>query len=73
MNWTVELATYLENAPWPATKIELIDFANNSGCPNSVIENLQQLEDSDELFEGIEEIWKDYPTKSDFFFPEDEY
>jgi hypothetical protein len=38
-----------------------------------VIENLQALDDEDELYEGIEDIWDDYPTKNDFFFPEDEY
>ena len=25
MYWTLELASYLEDAPWPATKEELID------------------------------------------------
>ena len=25
------------------------------------------------LYETIEEIWPDYPTKEDFFFNEDEY
>lgn len=28
MFWTLELASYLEDAPWPATKDELIDCAN---------------------------------------------
>ncbi|MBQ1487086.1 MAG: DUF2795 domain-containing protein, partial [Muribaculaceae bacterium] len=27
MYWTLELATKLEDAPWPATKAELIDYA----------------------------------------------
>ena len=27
MYWTLELARYLEDAPWPAAKDELIDFA----------------------------------------------
>ena len=27
MYWTLELASKLEDAPWPATKDELIDFA----------------------------------------------
>ena len=29
MYWTLELATKLEDAPWPATKEELIDYADN--------------------------------------------
>jgi hypothetical protein len=73
MYWTLELASYLEEAPWPATRDELIDFAIRSGSPLEVIENLQQLDDETEMFEGIEDIWPDYPRKDDFFFNEDEY
>ena len=28
MYWTLELASHLEDAPWPASKDELIDFAD---------------------------------------------
>ena len=42
MYWTLELASYLEDAPWPATKDELIDYAIRSGAPIEVIENLQE-------------------------------
>jgi hypothetical protein len=73
MYWTLELASYLEDAPWPATRDELIDFAIRSGSPLEVIENLQMLDDEAEMFEGIEDIWPDYPRKDDFFFNEDEY
>jgi hypothetical protein len=38
-----------------------------------VVENLQEIEDDSEVFESIEDIWPDYPTKDDFFFNEDEY
>ena len=31
MYWTLELASKLEDAPWPATKDELIDYAMRSG------------------------------------------
>ena len=41
MYWTLELASKLEDAPWPATKDELIDYAQRSGAPLEVIENLQ--------------------------------
>ncbi len=27
----------------------------------------------EEVFESIDDIWPDYPTKEDFFFNEDEY
>ena len=75
MYWTLELASKLEDAPWPATKEELIDFAIRSGAPIEVAENLQQLveEEEGQIWENIEEIWPDYPTKEDFFFNEDEY
>ena len=29
MYWTLELASKLEDAPWPATKDELIDYARD--------------------------------------------
>ena len=38
MYWTLELASSLDDAPWPATKEELIDYANRSGAPEEVIE-----------------------------------
>ena len=56
MFWTLELASHLEDAPWPATKDELIDFSIRSGAPIEVVENLQELED-----EGGE-IMKDWTT-----------
>lgn len=73
MIWTVELAAYLDDAPWPATKEELIDYAERIGAPLEVIYNLRELEDSEEPYEAIEDIWPDYPTNEDFFFNEDEY
>lgn len=73
MYWTLELASKLEDAPWPATKEELIDYAQRSGAPMEVIENLQEIEDEGDTYESIEDIWPDYPTKEDFFFDEDEY
>ena len=51
MYWTLELASKLEDAPWPATKDELIDYAMRSGAPLEVIENLQEMED-----EGVKHI-----------------
>jgi len=72
MIWTIELASYLDDAPWPASKDELIDYGERIGAPLEVIENLKELEDSDEPYESIEEIWPDYPTDEDFFYNEDE-
>jgi hypothetical protein len=50
MYWTLELASYLEDAPWPASKDELIDFAIRTGSPLEVVENLQELEDDGQPF-----------------------
>jgi len=67
------LATKLEDAPWPATKDELIDYAQRSGAPMELIENLMEIDDDGEIYEGIEDIWPDYPSNDDFFFNEEEY
>ena len=71
--WTLELAYHLDDAPWPATKEELIDYAIRSCAPLEVVENLSELEDDDEIYETIEDIWPDYPSKEDFLWNEEEY
>ena len=73
MYWTLELASKLEDAPWPATRAELLDWALRTGAQEEIIENLQEIEDEGEIYERIEDLWPDYPTKDDFFFHEDEY
>lgn len=73
MYWTLELASKLEDAPWPATKDELIDYATRSGAPLEVIENLEEIEDEGEVYETIEDLWPDYPSKEDFLWDEEEY
>ena len=72
MYWTLELASKLEDAPC-GHKTELIDYATRSGAPLEVIENLNEIEDEGEIYESIEDIWPDYPSKDDFFFNEEEY
>ena len=57
MYWTLELASYLSDAPWPATKDELIDYSIRTGAPLEVVENLQAIEDEGDLYESIQEIW----------------
>jgi hypothetical protein len=73
MYWTLELASYLSDAPWPATKDELIDFSIRTGAPLEVVENLQAMEDEEDIYESIEEIWPDFPTEEDYLWNEDEY
>ena len=50
MYWTLELAYHLDDAPWPATKEELIDYAIRSCAPLEVVENLSELDDDDEIY-----------------------
>ena len=73
MYWTLELASKMEDAPWPATKDELLEWAIRVGLQQEVIENLTEIEDEGEIYECIEDIWPDYPSNDDFFFDEEEY
>lgn len=74
MYWTLELASYLSDAPWPANKDELIDYSIRTGAPLEVVENLQAIEDEDgEIYESIQEIWPDFPTDDDYLWNEEEY
>lgn len=67
MYWTLELASKLEDAPWPATKDELIDYAQRSGAPLEVIENLQEMEDEGEIYESIEISGRIIPVRKTSF------
>ena len=74
MYWTLELASYLSDAPWPASKDELIDYAIRTGAPLEVVENLQAMEEEEEeIEESIQEIWPDFPTEEDYLWNEEEY
>ncbi|MCS6966757.1 MAG: DUF2795 domain-containing protein [Candidatus Kapabacteria bacterium] len=73
MFWTPELAAWIEDAPWPATKEELLDYAERSGAPWQVIENLRELPDDDTVYESIEDIWPEWEDyQSPDYFDEDE-
>jgi hypothetical protein len=67
MYWTLELASKLEDAPWPATKEELIDYATRSGAPLEVLENLQEIEDEGDVYESIEDICGKNKKASEIF------
>jgi len=72
MFWTPELAQALEDAPWPATKEELLDYANRTGVPMQVLDNLMELEDNEEQYEGIEDLWPEYENEADSLFYSDD-
>ena len=69
MYWTLELASKLEDAPWPATREELIDYATRSGAPMEIIENLREMEDEGEVYDSIEDLWPDLPYQRRLFLP----
>ena len=71
MYWTLELAAHLGDAPWPATRNELIDYAERTGAPPVVLENLEELEDDGEPYEDMEEIWPDYTSMQDFYYDDE--
>ncbi len=71
MIWTPELISFLEDAPFPATKEELLDYAERIGAPLQVIENLQELDD-ELIYESLEDIWPEYADQDLFLFGEDE-
>ena len=52
----------------PEMPYELEGFRGSVLFPGSMI-----LEDDGEVYDSIEDIWPDYPTKDDFFFNEEEY
>ncbi|MEI6090546.1 MAG: DUF2795 domain-containing protein [bacterium] len=74
MFWTPEFAATLEDAPWPATKDELLDYANRSGCPQEVLDNLMELEDTEEFIQGMEELWSEYEDtlNEEYFYDDNE-
>ena len=37
------------------------------------LSDLEEIEDEGDIYESIEEIWPDYPSKEDFLWDEDEY
>ena len=65
--------TPLESIEPPAAKHSTEDLVEGRAELRAVIENLQEMEDEGEIYEGIEDIWQDYPRKDDFLFNEDEY
>gem|GEM_PF-199939 len=75
MIWTVELAAVLDDAPFPSTREELLEWAERNGGPSQLISNLEELEDFEDgeeiIYENIEDIWPDYIEKEDFFHGDD--
>ena len=73
MYWTFELADYLNEAPWPATKKELLDFCMRTCAPIELLENIQELpDDKDILYYAIEDLWVDKPQESEYYYNDED-
>ncbi|CAO3607020.1 unnamed protein product [Cunninghamella echinulata] len=70
MYWTLKLTSQLEDAPWSAIREELIYYAKRVGLPSAITQTLDDLEDDEKVYESIEDLWPEYPTKGDFLFDE---
>ena len=73
MYWTLELASKLKKHLGPRPKRSRASSPLGGGGGGEVLENLQEIEDEGDIYESIEDIWPDYPSKDDFFFNEEEY
>lgn len=60
MYLTFDLARYLNDAPWPATKNELIDYAERSGAPQELLDSLNEIEETGEDYYDISDLWDGY-------------
>lgn len=67
MIWTYDLICSLADAPFPCTKDELMDYAERSGAPLVVLENIQEMEDDGEEYYNLKDIW-DYMPCTDYEF-----
>lgn len=73
MIWSYDLICSIANAPFPCTKDELMDYAERSGAPLVVLENIQELNDDGELYDDLLELWPDMPfTDYEFGYHRDE-
>lgn len=60
MYLTFDLARYFNDAPWPATKNELIDYAERSGAPQELLDSLNEIEETGEEYYDISDLWDGY-------------
>lgn len=74
MHWTFEARKYLEEAKWPTTKNELIDYLLNcTEAPEELILALKEIDtDDEEEFSNIDELWPDLPKITDYYFEEND-
>lgn len=73
MYWTFQLASMLEDAPWPCSLDELKEYADRSGLDPRVSENLKEMADEGELYESILDVWPEYDEWIDINNEIDDY
>ena len=73
MNWYPSLAMQFGDAPLPATKEELLDYAERSCLSPLIIENLEELEDDDRLYYEMVDLGYDVIVWDRCFPSDDEY
>lgn len=74
MYWSFELESYFDDAPWPATKEELIDYLLRSGAPPDLVANMdEELPDNPtRRYTDMDDIWPERPKKEEFYNDEEE-
>lgn len=76
MHWTFEAIKYLEEAQWPTTRRDLIEYLTScTDAPDELITALEELDvEDDQEFSRIDEMWVDVPKISDYehYFTEEE-
>lgn len=71
MYLTFNLARYLYDAPFPATKSELIDYAERTGAPLELLDLLEEIEDEGEAYADLNDLWDGFDDAD--LYPEDDY
>ena len=59
MYWTLEFAGSLDDAPWPATKDELIDYANELGLPVFGPVDMTNPDASSQVVDYFDSVWSE--------------
>ena len=70
MAWSAEWESFLEDAPWPASKDELLDFTLRSGSPADLTEFLEGLPDDGRAYESAEDVRPADAGSGEFVIPE---
>ena len=62
----IRISFKIRRCPLASNKKELLDYAYRTGAPPELIQNLLEIEDEEKEFEGIDDLWPDYPDFKEF-------